>query len=306
MFLSPILDVVAGVLFAFMSISLAASAINEALASFLNLRGKGMLKGIQNMLNGQPGSDAAQLVLAIYNNALVHPQGDGKADDIQALGTKGLPSYVEPAKFAAALVDSLANPAASEPPADSEAPAPPILVKLELAIQNIKDAQLKRTLLALYDRADGKIEVFEAAAASWFDGTMDRVSGVYKRNCQVWAFFIALVIVLLLNVDTLFLAKTLWQNPGAAQHLTVPTALPTGGATLQQLQNHLPIGWTDEYMTDRAVWWAWPIAIVGWLITALSTLFGAPFWFDLLQKVVQLRNSGPTPAEKAKAQAASG
>jgi hypothetical protein len=39
-------------------------------------------------------------------------------------------------------------------------------------------------------------------------------------------------------------------------------------------------------------------AIVGWVITAFSTLFGAPFWFDLLQTVVRLKGSGPSPEEK--------
>jgi hypothetical protein len=37
---------------------------------------------------------------------------------------------------------------------------------------------------------------------------------------------------------------------------------------------------------------------VGWLITAVATLFGAPFWFDALERVVRLKGSGPSPAEK--------
>lgn len=38
--------------------------------------------------------------------------------------------------------------------------------------------------------------------------------------------------------------------------------------------------------------------VAGWLITAVATLFGAPFWFDALQQVVRLKGSGPSPAEK--------
>jgi hypothetical protein len=37
---------------------------------------------------------------------------------------------------------------------------------------------------------------------------------------------------------------------------------------------------------------------LGWLITAFATLFGAPFWFDTLQRIVRLKGSGPSPAEK--------
>jgi hypothetical protein len=33
----------------------------------------------------------------------------------------------------------------------------------------------------------------------------------------------------------------------------------------------------------------------GWLITALALSLGAPFWFDLLNKIIQLRGTGPKP-----------
>jgi hypothetical protein len=35
--------------------------------------------------------------------------------------------------------------------------------------------------------------------------------------------------------------------------------------------------------------------VVGWLITGLAVALGAPFWFDLLNKLVNLRGSGPRP-----------
>src|SRR5579859_5698530 len=234
MFNSPIPDVIVGVLFAFMSISLAASAINEAIASYLNRRGKSLLQGIQNLLNEQ--SDSSKLILEIYNHALVHPQGNGTAESVTALKDGPLPSYVEPVNFAAALVDSLIKcfppqPADATPPDTvsvavavtstvlDDAGAPTDAVPststvatvvavtppspLESALEQITDPQLKRTLLTLYRRADREVGQFETAVANWFDGAMDRVSGVYKRYSQLWAFLIALLLVVLLNVDTL-------------------------------------------------------------------------------------------------------
>jgi hypothetical protein len=38
--------------------------------------------------------------------------------------------------------------------------------------------------------------------------------------------------------------------------------------------------------------------LAGWLITALAAAQGAPFWFDLLNKLLQLRGSGTKPAEQ--------
>jgi hypothetical protein len=34
--------------------------------------------------------------------------------------------------------------------------------------------------------------------------------------------------------------------------------------------------------------------MAGWFITAVVTLFSAPFWFDSPQKLVQLRGAGST------------
>ena len=45
--------------------------------------------------------------------------------------------------------------------------------------------------------------------------------------------------------------------------------------------------------------------LLGWLITAVAALFGAPFWFDALQSIVRLKGAGPSPDEKATNRAAS-
>lgn len=38
--------------------------------------------------------------------------------------------------------------------------------------------------------------------------------------------------------------------------------------------------------------------ILGWLLTALGVSLGAPFWFDLLNKLVNLRGAGPRPEDR--------
>ncbi len=41
----------------------------------------------------------------------------------------------------------------------------------------------------------------------------------------------------------------------------------------------------------------------GWLITALAISLGAPFWFDMLQKVISIRNAGVRPQDAEREQA---
>ncbi|KAI5913244.1 hypothetical protein [Thauera sp. 2A1] len=61
------------------------------------------------------------------------------------------------------------------------------------------------------------------------------------------------------------------------------------------------VGWIGEV---SAGWDGWRTfrAVLGWLATAIMAGLGAPFWFDLLGKLVSLRGAGRKPA----AQAASG
>jgi hypothetical protein len=45
----------------------------------------------------------------------------------------------------------------------------------------------------------------------------------------------------------------------------------------------------------------WLVKLIGWLITAGATTLGAPFWFDILNKLVNIRSAGVNPAEKTPA-----
>ena len=38
-----------------------------------------------------------------------------------------------------------------------------------------------------------------------------------------------------------------------------------------------------------------PLQVVGWLLTGAALTLGAPFWFDLLNKFVNLRGAGVKP-----------
>jgi hypothetical protein len=42
---------------------------------------------------------------------------------------------------------------------------------------------------------------------------------------------------------------------------------------------------------------------VGWILTAVAASLGAPFWFDTLNKFMNVRSVGASPDEKKVAQA---
>ena len=66
----------------------------------------------------------------------------------------------------------------------------------------------------------------------------------------------------------------------------------------------MPIGW------NRAVWpgWDWFLIlhVFGIVLVAVAASFGAPFWFDLLNRLVNLRAAGKPPSPAAEQRKESG
>jgi hypothetical protein len=44
----------------------------------------------------------------------------------------------------------------------------------------------------------------------------------------------------------------------------------------------------------------WFERIIGWLLTIFAISLGAPFWFDVLNRFMNLRSAGKSPEEKGK------
>lgn len=96
---------------------------------------------------------------------------------------------------------------------------------------------------------------------SWFNDAMAQLSEAYKRRAQAIAFIIGLILALILNVDSVGVATSLWREPtlrlaivAQAQNYTLPAAgqidttsspfenIPALETKLQAL--NIPLGWT--------------------------------------------------------------
>jgi hypothetical protein len=187
--------------------------------------------------------------------------------------------------------------------------------------------------------AQSSIDEVRDELERWYDATMERVSGAYKRWVKRWLIVIAAAFVLVLHVDTLNLATTLYTDAGVREatagliqtSCTVPAASaaatgssatgtarsgatrPTDAECLKQARQNLiaaglPIGppprcsWDDPGSclyghADGADATAGSgfLAILGMLLSVLAVTFGAPFWFQLLTRASNLRNTGRPP-----------
>jgi hypothetical protein len=165
---------------------------------------------------------------------------------------------------------------------------------------------LQVTFRVLLDEAGHDIEQFKTQLEIWFNNTMERASGWYKRKTQAIQLVLAFAIVVLANVDTIRITKSLSgvnsplrDSIKDAAHSLVAAGLPQGppatqlSAATEAIGNlALPIGWVKGGFG--------PTTILGWIITALAASLGAPFWFDLLNRFVNVRSSGKAPEEEPK------
>jgi len=263
---SRVLELAIGLTFCYATLALIVSTLQEGLAALFQLRANSLLAGVRSMLNDP---HCTGLAAALYRHPLVNPHADG-----------GRPSYIDPQHFALALVDAISH-------------APGEFANLGSAIDALPDPHVQRALRALYQRADGDLKRFQDGIAGWFDSAMARVSGNYKRRAWIISLLLSLLLTILFNIDSVHLFQSLWRQPGLTAQLgALPASLDA--ATIDALWS-LPIGWSSfpPRFDQRFL-----IQCAGWLVTASTALFGAPFWFDLLQRTVQMRGTGATPAER--------
>lgn len=280
---SPIIDVAIGLVFCYAALALTVSTITEAISSGRKWRSTALFASVKALLNDV---DFKGLALKVFNHALVSPMNDGQT----ASGTAPpkLPSYIPSANFATALVDAIHS-------------VPGDFQRLKQDIDQLQDPQLRGFLQSAYAKASleggplAQFEVLHKSVTDWFDNAMERASGEYKRRAQAWTFSIALVVATALNIDSIYLLSVLWSHPALTAGISSPGATPEFTTLLKQMQV-LPVGWSGRHY---ASFFDIAAAVAGILVTAVTALFGAPFWFDALQQLVRLRGTGTKPKPDA-------
>ena len=183
-------------------------------------------------------------------------------------------------------------------------------------------------------------ESFLRRMETWFDDTMNRVSGWYKRQTQTILFFLGLAIALVLNVDSIQIANRLSTDGEARERLTqlakqsldtykddpriknnvdpssanaaaemafavykhkLDSLVRQSQADLESANNVLALGWENKYDdTKRKItFYSATKRVFGFLLTAVAICLGAPFWFDLLNKLMKLRGTGKKESDDA-------
>lgn len=358
MFGLEILDVVIGLMFVYLLLSLLATGINEYISAVLNRRGKELARGIGRLLEDLDAGDALDrafkglvpagaasqsLTEQFYNHPLIRPLATRRGRLFSMVHDRPrLPSYIPARTFALAVLDVLGyrDPSANDPtPVAGSKQAVLVHIMQILKRESPLDlSELKSMLEKASLPADAVTRIMEASTGAqsrlqhlhdgvevWFNNAMDRVSGAYKRNVQGWLLAIGIAIAFAMNADTIQMWRQLADDDELRTAMverataTLPTLdtivnRPAGDSlTLEEARARyqaaralvggmdLQLGWSS------APGMGWPtgfgpglLKLLGLLLTAVAISLGAPFWFDLLNKVISIRAAGRSPEEKPK------
>ncbi len=236
---------------------------------------------------------------------------------------RSLPSYISARSFSDAIIDLVVPNSAGQT----------TMTEIQAGINSIPASMstLRASLQALATTSGQDIDQFRTAVENWYDDHMNRVSGWYKRHVAKITIVVGAILVLLLNVNTLTIGRTLYSNS------VVATAVSTVAAKTTSCQNQsqqdclaglqkqlsattlagLPIGWVTvadcaapktscNWLDQRGIFsrhggsgGQFLLVLIGFLLTITALTPGARFWFDILSKLGSLRTTGPKPAPPA-------
>ncbi|HYR10470.1 MAG TPA: N-acetylmuramoyl-L-alanine amidase, partial [Longimicrobium sp.] len=337
---SEILDVFIGLVLVYFLLSVACSAIMEILDGWLKMRAVNLEAGIRELLHDPSGTGLARdlyshpLVRALYRGSY---DPDKLATTVKEIGANEesqeaeerevrytrmpfgseLPSYIPARNFAVALMDIVARGGSLTDPQGAGASSPTLdVASLRARIETIGNLPVQRALLSALDTARGDLAAAQKNLEDWFDSSMDRVSGWYKRRIQGILLVVGLVLSVLVNADSIAISSHLYSDDESRQAIvaqaeTIRQASTPAEAnaqerldtTLARLEGlPLPLGWSEGFpppaWREPGGWVLVLPALLGWLITGLALTLGAPFWFDVLNKVMVIRST-VKPKEKS-------
>ena len=268
------LNIGLGIIFVYLVVAISCTAVTDVISSLLGLRWKTLRSGVVNLLGDDETLDK------FYDSPILRPFFEGKK----------MPSRIPAKAFSMFVIDHVSLDAGL----DTIVEAKDILDKANLS-QKVRD-----NLFSVLDMTRDTLQNFQNRLETWFDAAMVSVTAWYKRRTAAISLVIALLLAGFSNIDTIAIGQFLSTNTearaafaDAASDIAKGHDLDNASDELvsryQQLQAEykLPIGWnTAQPLGDST---AWISKILGILLTGFAASLGAPFWFDILSRLSELR-----------------
>ena len=189
---------------------------------------------------------------------------------------------------------------------------------------------MARKVINRYEKKQDQLKALDQEIKSWFNTSMEYTSEIYRRNQVVYSRVLALIVVLMFNIDTVNIIDNLSKAEVLSSTLsnTVKEVMTSNSNIIScsqvndepQFQNcmsniqndlataldgidTLPIGWNfyDQQKKQFTFFKAsntTPFnppnlvkAVIGWTISAIAISMGAPFWYRVLNNLISIKSN---------------
>jgi len=374
---SVVLNVIIDLVFIYLLYSLLVTTIQEIIANRFGFRAKILQRAVFRMMEDEQkfvtrfrstlylfkksgnGGEKDSVTSAFYDHPLILFLGEGKS--------QAKPAYINKETFSKVIIDLLRGKDV-KPGTDVRSLIQKALDDKTTNWGNAKiSEQTLSYLRSIWADAEGDPVKFKVQLEKWFEETMDRASGWYKKHTQVILFFVGLMLAIVFNVDTIKIIDKLEKDPKLREQIVqqadafvkanpdldktiftqraqidtlkaqmsrtnltkagldslqkikvqdsvelaqakimkgrtdslVQSAISLVKNDMHDIHHTLGLEW-ESYQCNSNLFVCILKSMLGWIITALALSLGAPFWFDLLNKLMKLRGSVATPTSDDK------
>lgn len=168
--------------------------------------------------------------------------------------------------------------------------------------KQLPEGGLKTHLQGHLARAGEDLSEFQTAIAEWYERHMAAVSQWYRKQTRWFLFIAGLILAASLNLDGVHAATTLYRDEAVREAVVAEAVALEGVACSSEADDSqsladclhanidgsvtLPIGWDNAEAPDAT---GWLIRLLGWGSVAAAATLGAPFWFDLLRRALDVK-----------------
>jgi hypothetical protein len=301
---TALVDVTIGVTLVYVGVSLFVSILSEFLSNLFSLRGKQLAVSLTVLFNKSGLKDTPAFRPLVY--AL------DKAE-----------SYVDPHVLAQIVVAAVKDPAAPASGATG-----PIAANLLAGVDKLPDSQLKTALSTIARSTEAATEKIVKEVSDTIDRSLKVLGERYKKYMSRITLGLGFAVALAANIDTVSLVSTLYRDKELRDELVttadqyIKKVTPELVATCPKLSKwdlakrpecdavlalgravkdrsgsigKLPFGWANGFDWSSVTW----SRLLGWLLTGFAASLGAPFWFDLLNRISNVRRVIARPEPRA-------